>query len=89
MGILPRRQRYIAFDGMDMKNITAGGLVLVAIASVFYLGRYTNRQPDDGTAAGSSKTQSAAVRLERRSTVLAQGRLEPAVGILNLGALPG
>ena len=74
---------------MDMKNITAGGLVLVAIASVFYLGRYTNRQPDDGTAAGSSKTQSAAVRLERRSTVLAQGRLEPAGGILNLGALPG
>ena len=74
---------------MDMKNITAGGLVLVAIAAVFYLGRYTNRQPDDGTAAGSSKTQSAAVRLERRSTVLAQGRLEPAGGILNLGALPG
>ncbi len=89
MDFLPRCSRYIAFDGMDMKNITAGGLVLVAIAAVFCLGRYTNRQPDDGRADGGSNTQSAAVRLERRSTVLAQGRLEPAGGILNLGALPG
>ncbi len=72
-----------------MKNITAGGLALVAIAAAFYLGRYTARQLDNGPAIGLSKTQSSSVRLERRSTVLAQGRLEPAGGILNLGALPG
>ena len=72
-----------------MKNITVGLSVLVAIAAVFYAGRYTNHQIDEGQAAVGSSTQSTAIRLERRSTVLAQGRLEPAGGILNLGALPG
>ncbi|MCA9218619.1 MAG: biotin/lipoyl-binding protein, partial [Planctomycetales bacterium] len=75
-------------DGPDMKKIIAGGLAILVMAAVFFVGRYTNQQPVGG-AAGTSSTQSAAVQLERRSTVLAQGRLEPAGGILNLGALPG
>ena len=74
---------------MEMKNITAGGLAIAAIAGVFFLGRYTNRSIEFGLDTDAVNTQSASVELERRSTVLAQGRLEPMGGILNLSALPG